>query len=85
MYIVICGLFYHNVTLVFWSVILGSFDTDVFVTEMILQVSKIGWVRVCLMILLLLSSVLTRFYRYLFLHIGTIWVLVFVEPWTVCQ
>jgi hypothetical protein len=25
---------------------LGLFDTDVFVTEMILQVSKIGWVRV---------------------------------------
>ena len=63
------------------SVMLGSFDTDVFISEMILQVSKIGWVRV---LLDEFALVLTRFYRYLFLHIGTIWVLVFVEPWTVC-
>jgi hypothetical protein len=41
------------------SVMLGSIDTDVFVSGTILQVSKIGWVRVCLMSLLLLSSVLT--------------------------
>jgi hypothetical protein len=34
------------------SVMLGSFDTDVFVSGMILQVSKIGSVRVCLMSLL---------------------------------
>ena len=30
------------------SVMLGSFDTDVFISGMILQVSKIGWVRVLL-------------------------------------
>jgi hypothetical protein len=66
------------------SVMLGSFDTDVFVSGMILQVSKIGWVRVCLMKFAFAFPRSYRFYRYLFLHIGTIWVLVFVEPWTVC-
>ena len=40
---------------------LGSIDTDVVVLGMILQDSKIGWVRVCLKSLLLLSSVLTVF------------------------
>ena len=43
------------------SVMVSSFDTDVFASGMILQVSKIGWVRVCLMSMLLLSSVLTVF------------------------
>ena len=42
-------------------VMLGSIDTDVVILGMILQDSKIGWVRVCLKSLLLLSSVLTVF------------------------
>ena len=84
-YIVICGLFFHNVTQVFF---LSCWIDLVFMLRVFFRNDIAGFqnrLGTCLFFKkkMVSSHSYCSFHRYLFLHVDTVWVLVFVESGTI--